>query len=1038
MRHRGSLLPALALTVALAAARAPDAWAQRPAETRQIAGTVTRPNNSPLADVTVQVTGSAVVTKTGANGRFTIQAAGGDVVLELRAIGFAPRRVPVPADRAQITVALDELPFKLGELTVSGQGTTLSRRDATTAPAVVDAEEIRRAPGQSIEQALQGKVLGASINMNNGAPGGGGQIQIRGVSSILGSGEPLFVIDGVISSNDARSNGSASVTRGQDNNVNRLADLNPAEIESIEVLKDAAATAIYGSRASNGVVVIRTKRGTPGRGRFTVTQRLGVAEPAKRLGYREYSSVAEVIATRFGQANNAAAIAYLNAHFPDGTIPVSANINLERAFFDNRSLAYETNVAASGGSEQTRYFVSLTNRKEPGLAPNNDAQLQSARVNVDQTWNARWTTSVSLNVTRNLLNRGLANNDNTNTSPVYNFAYTPAVFDLREHDAAGQYVRNPTFGGGFNTSNPFETYQYLKLTTDVFRQIGSANVTWTPITTAVHRVALSVQGGIDRYEQSGQLYSPPFLQYEGRDGFFGRSQQSTVDGYNRNVQGFATWTVRPAGDLSVTTTAGGSIEQQSINEYTLLGRGLLPGTETAGQGNVTTTQTRTEFADQALFASGQVQAFRDRLTLNGGVRADRSSANGDQAKYYLFPRVSGAYRFERPIGAIDELKVRGGWGQSGNRPRYADRYVLLGSGPILGGQPTIVNPTVVGNPDIRPETLSELTGGIDLTALDQRLFLEATYYARNIDDLLLQPVTAPTSGFSNLVVNAGRLRNRGVELALTAVPLRSTDFTVTSRATFQRSRQRVVNLPADVPPFSPAGNFGASFGRNRITEGALTTAIWGNVPVDAAGNILPVGAYALTPGLVAGRVDTLIGDANPEFQMFFNTTVQWKRFSLAATVDWRKGGDVANTTTKLYDEGGTSRDYTAAITADNLPRGVPADVIGALPSPMLGLGDFRYRAWSGGSDARVYLQDGSYVRVRDIQLTYDVPASAARLLGASSLRVSLQARNPFLFTSYWGYDPEFNNYGNQNVNRFIDTAPYPSVRSFHVAIDAAF
>lgn len=272
MRHRGSLLPALALTVALAAARAPDAWAQRPAETRQIAGTVTRPNNSPLADVTVQVTGSAVVTKTGANGRFTIQAAGGDVVLELRAIGFAPRRVPVPADRAQITVALDELPFKLGELTVSGQGTTLSRRDATTAPAVVDAEEIRRAPGQSIEQALQGKVLGASINMNNGAPGGGGQIQIRGVSSILGSGEPLFVIDGVISSNDARSNGSASVTRGQDNNVNRLADLNPAEIESIEVLKDAAATAIYGSRASNGVVVIRTKRGTPGRGRFTVTQ----------------------------------------------------------------------------------------------------------------------------------------------------------------------------------------------------------------------------------------------------------------------------------------------------------------------------------------------------------------------------------------------------------------------------------------------------------------------------------------------------------------------------------------------------------------------------------------------------------------------------------------------------------------------------------------------------------------------------------------------------------------------------------------------
>jgi hypothetical protein len=453
---------------------------------------------------------------------------------------------------------------------------------------------------------------------------------------------------------------------------------------------------------------------------------------------------------------------------------------------------------------------------------------------------------------------------------------------------------------------------------------------------------------------------------------------------------------------------------------------------------VTTSQAYTDFRDQALFASEQITALDERIIVNTGARADRSSANGDPSHFYVFPRLSAAYRLLAPVRAVDELKLRAGWGQTGNRPRFGDRDVTLDQGSLVQGQASVQNSGTVGNPHIKPETLTETSGGFDVTALGGRLGLEATLYSRTITDLLLQPAAAPSTGFSTLVINAGTLRNRGVELALSGQPLRTRSTSWTSRLTFQKKNERVISLPASVPPFTPSNSFGASFGRNRITPGHATSEIWGNVPVDAAGNILPVGSYVTNPALIAGRVDTTIGDANPRFQMFLENTVQWKRFSLGATLDWRKGGLVANTTTKLYDEGGQSRDFTTPVTASNAPAGTPAADIPNIPADLLGLGDFRFRAWSGGSDARIYLQDGSYLRLREVAVSYDAPIAVARVARASSFKVSLQSRNVLLFTKYWGYDPEFNNYGNQNVNRFIDTAPYPAARSFYLSLDLAY
>lgn len=1033
------------------------------AQDRQISGTVTRANGGqPLAEATITAVGGRGVARSNSEGKYTITVAPGDVRLSVRAIGYQRREAVVPAGQSTFDVALTEDIFKLEEVVVSGQSTVLEKRNATTATSTVSGSELTNAPAKSLEQALQGKVLGTTIGMNGGQPGGGGQIQIRGVTSILGNGQPLFVIDGVIISNDGFSSGANTITGAggqtassggtttiggtQDAVVNRLADINPNEIESIEVLKSAAATAIYGSRATNGVVVIKTKRGTPGQTRFNFTQRLGVSEPLHLIGSRTWTSVAEIQNDPFGghggSMNSTAADDALAALFPTGVIPASANNDLQEQFYSNRKPAYETIGSVSGGTESLQYFVSAGNRQEVGIAPNTGARLQTLRTNVDQSWSKKFKTSLSLNLTRNVLNRGLSNNDNSFTSPIYNFGYTPSVLPLNTQDADGLYYDNPVFGGGNSSSNPFQTFQFLQISEDVFRQTGSLTQYYTPVTSDKNQIVFSVLGGFDRFQQAGKVFSPSFLQYEGGDGFFGRAAQSSIDALNYNVQLNGSWTYSPNSGMSFTTSAGGSYERQGTNEYRIRGRGIPPGltvTNIQRAQQLDAFNNIQEFRDQALFANEQILALNNKLTINGGVRADRSSANGDVGKFYVFPRASGSYNFDN-VAFFDNIKLRAGWGQTGNRPQFANRDILLPSVGTYAGQGTISTPSGLGNPNIRPETLTETEGGIDATLFGQRVQLEGTYYRRILTNQLLNPALSPSTGYTNTFINAGKLKNEGVEAGLTFVPINTTNMQWTSRVTFQKNRQRVVELPATVPPFNAPNSFGATFGRNRIAAGALTTAIWGTAPMTLDHSaFLPVGTVLSADPASFVLVDTIIGDANPNFQTFFNNSFTFRRLTLAFTVDWRDGGDVSNMTqVGIFDEGANSKDFTDQTTADKVRGATAQSVADAIAADPIynNLGRFRYD--QVGLDTRVIVQDGGFVRLRDVSLSYDAPASIAGSIGARSLRLNLQARNVAIWTKYKGFDPEFNNFGNQNLNRFIDLAPFPGARQFYVSVDLGF
>ncbi|HEX3158211.1 MAG TPA: SusC/RagA family TonB-linked outer membrane protein, partial [Gemmatimonadaceae bacterium] len=1013
------------------------------AQTRDITGTVTVSGTTvPLADATVSVIGTTAVTRTNQQGQFRLQAPAGEVTVAARAIGYKRQLTAVPAGQATVNFALERDVLQLEGVVVTGQATTVERQNAAVAVSSVNTEQLNRVPSQALESALQGKVVGAQINMNSGAPGGGGQIQIRGVTTILGNGEPLYVVDGVIISNaqiqsgmnavtGAGGSAGSSIAGAQDNASNRLADINPSSIESIEILKGAAASAIYGSRATNGVVVITTKRGQSGAPRFDVTQRLGTYTPLNPIGMRRFLSKEDALEA-IGARPDAQAIV-------DSVWALNPNPsrNYLDELYDARPLAYETVATVTGGTETgTRYFVSASTKRDGGIMPNTGARQSGLRINLDQDFGDKWSVSAGSNIVRSTTDRGVSNNDNGFISPLYAFGYTPNILDLKTRDANGNYPENPfPGGGGSNASNPFQTIAYLKNNEDVWRMIGSARVSYEAVQTDVHNLRFSFNGGVDRFNQANNIYSPNFLQFEGNDDLLGTAVRGSGNSLLMNGSLNAVHAFSPRAFPAVfTTSAGVSQEYADLRVNRVLAEGLIPGIELTNQGKTTLDDNHTRIVDQAFYAQEEISAFDDRLQFNLGVRADRSSANGDVEKFYFFPKGSAAYVFRAPVSGVDRVKFRAALAQSGNRPDFGVRNITLLNNGRIGGVGGIGANGTLGNPNVKPEVMTEQEFGIDATFLDDRIGLEATYFDRSIKDLYLRAPLAQSTGLTTQIFNGGELTSNGFELGLTVNPLRNWHgITWVSRANYYTIDQKITELPIPSFPVGSSG-FGVAFGRARIREGHSPTAIWGNMPfykaADGSLTPAPVGVYVTDKAAVAaGRVvrqEVVIAESTPDFQIAFPNDFTYGNFTLNFLLDWKKGGFVSNLTNNLFDEGKTSYDFDEKVTVKRE----------GLADTTYRRGDYRYQAWNQGSDARLYIQDGSYVKLRELTLGYQVPETLTQRvgLGVRNLRVSLSGRNLMTWSDYWGSDPEVNNFGNQTVARFVDLAPFPPSRSFFFSV----
>jgi TonB-linked SusC/RagA family outer membrane protein len=952
------------------------------AQSISVRGKVTDKNGSPLADASVTILQSRVTTSTAADGSFEIKALHGSKITISRA-GFKTQTFI--ASPAELAAVLEEDMARLEEVVVTGLATTVKRRNAANAVATVSAKDLTgTAPAQTLDAGLNGKIAGANIVANSGAPGGGVTIKFRGVSTVYGNTQPLFVIDGIIVNNKAISGGmniitqaqnNGDITSDQDNAPNRIADINPDEIENIEILKGASAAALYGSQAAAGVILITTKKGKAGRTRISVSQDLGVLSARRFIGARPLSEAVVQSESTWDPDEYKAAVAAGKIY------------DYEKEVYGNKGFIRNSRITFSGGSDKTSFLFSAGMRKENGIVKRTGYENSSLRLNIDHRVSDRVKLGFSSSYTNSSTDRGITNNDNKGVTLGVALSSTPNFTELHA-DAGGVYPVNI-----YGASNPLETRDVM-----TNNELNNRFITGTTFEAILQQSATSTtrvsgRAGLDYYSLKSSLQFPAFMQFE-KDVANGHNVQGNAGSLFTNWAAFLVNNFKPSDQLSFVTTAGLTHEYGKFDQIVNVATQLI-GTQTSVDqaAALTALQVRNSFRNDGFFAQEEF-AFNDYLNLTAAVRFDRSTNNGDHKKLNAYPKAGLAWNISKMRGwnseVISDLKLRVAYGESGNFPTFNSRFISLPS-IAIGGRPGSLISRTLGNPDINAERQTELEAGIDIALFKGRVSLEASYYNKLIKDLLLLSSPPGSSGFATEWVNGGRLRNRGVELGLKTVPVNTKGIVWNSNINFWKNTSKVVSL--NVPAFDPGGNFGKDFGQFLIEEGQTATQIVGNNEK------------------VAGLVK--IGDTEPDFQAsWFNDLSLFNNLSLRFLMHWKKGGDNVNLTQALYDFGHNTVDY------DEIEEN--------------GKKASRNRLAALGSGAP-YVQDATYLRIREIGLYYKLPIQSKVVQG---IRVGASLNNFFTWTKYKGYDPEVSNFGTA-FSTGIDVAPYPASKrvQFHLSFD---
>ncbi|HEX8697716.1 MAG TPA: SusC/RagA family TonB-linked outer membrane protein [Myxococcaceae bacterium] len=953
----------------------------------------------PLVRVIIKGTGKGV--ETDLEGRFTLEAVPpGPVVLDISSQDYKQRDVAVGANQNSVTVALE--PSFVEEMVVVGRASEVARKNLANSVASVNTEALTTTPASTVDQAIQGKVAGANIQSNSGAPGGGMQMRLRGVSTINGESAPLYVIDGVLVSDVAIASGIFAVTAStggsnpnptQDNQVNRIADLNPNDIESIEILKGASAAAIYGSRASNGVVIINTKRGRAGtEPRVDITQRVGLYTLANKLGSRTFNSEEEVIA-RFGGETNEDGSPNLVGQKALEAFRQGKRFDHEAQLAGKRTPSTETVASVSGAIGDTRYFGSALIKDDNGIIGRTGYEKQSFRLNLGQKFGERVDVNASANLVHSLSDRGLTNNDNAGLTYHMVLPSVPNFYDLRP-DANGNYPENPFVN---STVNPLQTAELVRNDENVWRFIASGDATINLYKDDTSELRVLANLGVDRFQQQNNVLLPPelhFVEPDDQAGVLeGTSLAATSEARNINTGVNVVYNLKPAGSGIVSNTSVGfSFEERSLESLYVVSRNLTAGQPNVDSGTqIGTRQDRQLVRDRGYYVQEEMVLLDERLTLIGALRGEQGSNNADPNKLFLYPKLATAYRIPSFHPVVDEFKVRLAYGETGNQPKFGEKFTPLLVNNNIQGAGGIIGSGLLSSGDLHPERQREVEAGLDAVFMGGNIVTEFTVYQRNISDLLLRRALAPSTGFQFELFNGGGMRNRGVEVMLQLNPFNGGEFEWVSNTTFTVNRSKITDL--EVPSFV-TGGFGTSLGAFRIEKGASATQIVGR-STDEEGNLIV----------------KKLGDTEPDFRMGFSNSFRYGGWSLSFLLDWQKGSDVINLTRYIYDASENSPDVEAAAQ--------------------------RQKDWA--RNAGVYIEDGSFLKMREISLAYQLPDSwVTRVPKLKSARLSFSARNVFVVTGYSGLDPEVSNFGNQAIARNIDVAPFPPSRSFWTSLDVGF
>lgn len=1023
------------------------------AQERQVTGRVMAQDKGAgssegLPGVNIAIKGTSRGTTTDVSGNYAISVPDGGSTLVFSYIGYEPQEIAIGSSSV-IDVNMVPSINNLNEVVVVGYGTQ-QRRDVTGSISSVKSEDIKSLPVTGLDQALQGRAAGVQITQNNAEPGGSVSIRIRGVGSVNGS-EPLVVVDGLPMGGSLNS-------------------INPNDIESIEILKDASAAAIYGSRAANGVVLVTTKRGKAGETRVELDTYFGVQSAARTipvLSGPEFAMLAnEAYTNSSTPANRRLNPAWANP----GQLPT---YDWQRAVFQNAPI-YSVNLNISGGTAKSRSAVSLNYFKQDGLIVNSKYDRYSIRANNDLQATKRVKIGSSIYLAR----------DESQVVPSNDFSFGVLSTALQMHPMQPIFAAD---GPQSSTVFGLDGYSHFPLATDgLYYPRQLSNPVWgtrpdvISNTRSLTRLFGTVYAEIDimeglkfRSSIGGDLSFSQNNNFAANVPFnvFGANVGPIRVGQGRSENGQWNW----INTLSYAKTFG------QKHEFTALaGTDALQGKNSGISGNAVGLPNNAIRAlsfgtiDSRLVSGGDLTyslfsylgrvtyAYDSRYLLAFNVRQDGSSNFGPGNKYGVFPSASVGWRlseesFLKDIKGLNELKLRASWGMLGNQNIGDYRFLnalgvrdtySVGTGDQRGVNNTVV--TNLANPNIKWEATTQIDIGLDAVLLNGKVNLTVDYYNRKTSDMLVNvPVPVMLGAPNNSIAqNAGSITNSGFEFTA-GYRENEGDFKWSVDANFSTLRNRVTSLGNGGAPINRRFNEGGNNASTRTEVGQPIGYFWGletdgifqnQGEVDASaqkGAAMPGDRRFVDQdanGLINSADRINLGNGLPTFLLGATLKASYKNFDFSMLIQGQGGNKIANNTRRqMYDIRNFNGAGVQNVSTDMLDRWTGPGTSNTMPRVA-----YQTSTTTNNLFSSYYIENGAFVRCRNIQVGYTIPATLAQRIKTSSIRLYVSAQNLFTITKYSGYDPEIGSIGGNVLSTGIDQGRYPAARMFIGGLNIVF
>ncbi len=988
----------------------------------QLTGTVVSSEKSlPLEGAIIQVKGQNTRAVTSSTGQFRIQAAGERVILLVSFSGFEAREWPV-SGTSPVIISLNPARALLEDVVVTGYSTQ-NRKFIAGAIFTVKGDDIKNIPAAGFNQLLQGKATGVQVLANSGVPGGGITFRVRGNNSINASSDPLYIIDGVFISNAD----PIQTSLGNQQQSNPIADLNPADIENITILKDANATAIYGSLGANGVIIVTTKRGrlnTKARINFNTYYGSSVATNK----FKVTTGPQTALLTNESRANTAA----------DGGTVVAPIANAEnQPTYDRisdlfrRASTVNHELSVQGGTEKSTYYAGLGYLKQQSIVKPSDFERYTARFNYDNYLTNKLKIGTSFNLTRTW--RNVSSNDN-NPQGVINSAIFVRSY-LPVYNTDGTYARYGSF------DNHIALINNLNNDAVGWRTIGNLYGEYLLLPELKFRTSWSIDNGSE-YENNytntllaaGISTNGSAVSYETKNLVFTNEQVLTY------IKSFGTNRKH-----SINALVGNTINSVLSQSTSASGTGFATNNLTAVSVAATRSGSSSRSASKLVSFFGKASyTYDNRFTIDGSLRADGSSKFGSNKRWGYFPSggftwLASQEAFVRGLNFFDDLKFRVSGGLSGNQNGIGS-YAALGlwsSGTNYLEQPGTA-PSQLANPDLTWETTRQYDAGIDFTVLKKRLTISFDIYDKYTTDLLLNVPVPSRTGFTSFLQNYGSVSNRGFEIAIHAIAVNTKDFRWTTDFNISRNRNRIEKLASDIALGASGRNIsilrqGYSVNSFQLYKQLYVDPQTGNAVYDDVNG----------DGQITAADRQIVGNALPNFTGGLTNTLSYKNFDFGFFFYFQEGNKIMNMNDFFLVHGNTQANigfvprqldrWQAKGDVTDIPRlttfsGNPS----ANNSPANNY---------GGNVANLssrYLEDGSFIRLKTISLSYSLPGDIVRRIRLSAIRVYVQATNLLTFTNYGGPDPEISSQsGNQNTAGY-DWATVPQPKTFQAGLNISF